>query len=314
MAQPSRENPSAPPGDAPSDDRHVAAGIALVVLAGTMLASMDALGKHLSVRLDVLQVVWARYAVQTVGVFAWLALRTGQLRFLRSRRPLTQTVRAAALLGVTISLYTALTYVPLADATAVMFFAPVLVTLLAGVFLGERVGPHRIAAVVVGFIGVLLVVRPGLSMDWAMLLPLVAALMLTLYLLVTRYISAHDHRHATVFYSTAVGALALSCVVPWHWQPPTALEWGLMLAMGCLGALGHVSIVVGFARAPASVLSPFLYSQLLAASALSVMVFGDPLAPLTIAGALLLVGGGLLIWLVESIGLRRSVPPAARRG
>ena len=288
-----------------------AAGIALVVTAGVMLATMDSIGKHLSARLDVLQVVWGRYAVHTVLVFVWLAVRGGSLEFLRSRRPVVQMVRSLTLLGVTVFLYTALVFVPLADATAVMFFAPVLVTVLAGLFLGETVGPHRIVAVLVGFGGVLLIVQPSFSMDWHMLLPLTSALMLSLYLLITRYISRHDPWQCTVFYSTAFGALALSCVVPWHWQAPTPSELGLMLCMGVLGAVGHGCIILGFARAPASVLSPFLYSQLMAASILSVTVFGDPLTPPTIAGALLLTGGGLLVWFWESVLERRR---AAARG
>lgn len=282
------------------------AGILLVAASGVMLASMDAMGKHLAVRLEVLQVVWARYAVHTVVVFVWLLLRQGSLRFLRTRRPAGQFLRSLNLLGVTACMYTALVFVPLADATAVMFFAPVLVTVLAGLFLGEEVGPHRIAAVVMGFAGVLVIVRPGFGADPAMLLPLGAAVMLSGYLLITRWMSERDHRAATVFYSTAFGSVALTLAVPWFWQTPTLPELGMMLAMGLLGALGHGCIVLGFSRAPASVLSPFLYMQLLAATVISVTAFGDPLSVFTLLGAVLLVGGGLVIWWWEGVLARRA--------
>lgn len=287
----------------PSD---AAVGILFVACAGVMLASMDSIAKHLSSHFDVLQVVWVRYAVHSVFVFIWLTLRSGSVRFLRSRRPATQFLRSLTLLGVTVLMYTAFVFVPLADATAVLFFAPVLVTLLAGYFLGEMVGAHRLVAVVMGFVGVLFIVRPGISTDWYMLLPLAAAVMLSIYLLLTRYVSEHDDRGSTVFYSTAFGVVALSFLVPWHWQTPGLADVALMLGMGTLGALGHGCIVLGFARAPASVLSPFLYTQLFAASAFSVALFGDPLGLPTIAGALLLVAGGLVIWWWESVLARRG--------
>jgi drug/metabolite transporter (DMT)-like permease len=281
----------------PSD---TAIGIGLIIAAGFMLAAQDSLGKYLAGEYSVAQVVWARFSVHTVLVFAWLRLAEGDLRFLRARRPGVQILRSALMLSVTVCMYTALVVVPLADATAVLFFAPVLVTLLAGPCLGERLGAHRVIGVGVGFAGVLMIVRPGFDTDPYMLLPVLAAGTLSVYLLLTRYIGAHDRQRSTLFYTTACGSLALTAVVPWYWQTPALADAGLMVAMGSLGALGHGSFVVAFARTPASVLSPFLYTQILAASLLSVGVFGDPLAGTTIAGATLLVTGGLLIWWWEN--------------
>lgn len=272
----------------------IASGIVAVIAAGAFLASMDATGKFLSARYGVLPVVWSRYAVHAVLVFAWLAARRGNAGFLRARRPGLQLLRGLALLGVTVCMYTALVHVPLASATAVMFFAPVLVTLLAGVLLGERIGGWRIAAVLSGFSGVLLIVRPGLSTDWHMMLPLLAAVFLAGYLLLTRHVSSRDNADSTLFHSTALAALALTLVIPWYWETPTTADTLRMLMMGGLGALGHGCIVLGFARAPASVLSPFLYSQILAASVLGILVFGDVVGPLTVAGATLLIAGGVI--------------------
>jgi len=278
------------------DARHVV-GILLIVGAGFMLAAMDALGKHLAARYGVVPVVWARYSVHSVGVFLWLlALERGDLGFVRAQRPDIQVARSLLMLTVTACMYTALVFVPLADATAVLFFAPVLVTLLAGPCLGEALGGHRVVGVITGFIGVLLIVQPGFETDPYMVLPVVAAGTLSLYLLLTRYISGRDRQRTTLFYTTACGSVAMSLLVPFHWQTPTAWDAALMLAMGGLGTLGHGAFVIAFARAPASVLSPFLYTQILAACAFSVLVFGDPLGATTIGGAALLIAAGLGIW------------------
>lgn len=274
-------------------------GILCVVAAGAMLAAMDAIGKFLSGRIDVLQVIWGRYAMHTLIVLLALLLTRRNLGFLRSARPLAQTTRCLVLLGVTVLMYTALTVVPLADATAVLFFAPVLTTLLSGLFLGEAVGARRGGAVVVGFLGVLLIVRPGLATDPYMLLPVLAACCLALYWVLTRHLNGKDDPHATLFYATAVGAAVLSGVVPFRWTPLDGLQWTLLLVMGALGAVAHYLVVVGFRYAPASTLSPFMYSQLLAASLISLALFGDPLKLPTALGGVLVVGSGLFIWLRE---------------
>lgn len=280
-------------------------GVLYVLGSGLTLASMDAVGKYLTTQLEVLQVVWARYTFHAMLIFAWLAVQNGNVRFLRSRRPGTQVARSLTMLGATVMVYSALASQPLADVTAVIFFAPVLLTLLAGYFLREAIGRHRLVAVVLGFVGVLLVVRPGLDMDVRMLLPCAAAVLLALYYLLTRTLSSQDSASCTQFYSTALGAVALSLIVPLQWQTPDPITLALMLGTGALGALGHFLLIAGFGRAPASVLSPFLYFQLLVATAYSVLVFEDPLAPTTIAGALLLAGGGLVIWWWEGVLARR---------
>ncbi|MEX0731990.1 MAG: DMT family transporter [Aquisalimonadaceae bacterium] len=274
-------------------------GILLTILAGITLASMDSLGKFLGQHYPVMQVVWSRYFFHALLVVVILLAR-GHRGFLRSRRPGLQAARSVTLLAVSLLIYTALIRIPLADATAVMFFAPVLVTLMSGLLLSERVTRVRILAVLAGFIGVLLIVRPGLHSDWYMLLPLAAALMLTTYLLLTRALAGSDDNTTTLFYTTAPGAVLLTLMLPLFWQMPETPHLFLMLATGALGALGHGLIVAAFAFAPASVLSPFLYSQILAAMVISLLIFGDPLTALMLAGTALLVGGGLSVWWAES--------------
>ncbi|UIJ73296.1 DMT family transporter [Aurantimonas sp. HBX-1] len=278
----------------------ILAGICLTILSGLSLASMDTVGKFLTGRLPVMEVVWARYFFHTLAMVAWLVPTTG-MRFLRTRRPGLQLLRGGTLLVATLLMYTAFSRIPLADATSVQFFAPVLVTVLSAVFLGERIGIHRIAAVLVGFAGVLLIVQPGFSdTDPYLLLPLGAAAILSVYFLLTRTLSGADDSASTLFNTTAVGAVILTLSLPLVWQSPTLAEFGLMALVGLLGAIGHFCLVRGFSYASASTLSPFLYAQVLFASIFSLVILRDPLRPNLIAGAALLVASGLYIWWREN--------------
>lgn len=278
----------------------VLAGIILTILSGLALATMDTGAKYLTGRLPVLEVVWARYFFHAVLMTAWLA-KTRGTTFLKTRRPLLQLARGGALLGATITMYFGLSKVPLADATAVMFFAPVLVTVLSVVFLGERIGLPRIAAVLAGFGGVLLIVRPGFAdTDPYLLLPLGAAVIVSLYYLLTRALSGPEENAATLFHTTAVGAVVLSFAVLVVWETPSTTEFALMLGIGALGALGHFCLVQGFAYASASTLTPFLYAQVLFAGIYSVVLIGDPLRPNLVIGAAILIASGLTIWWREN--------------
>ena len=278
----------------------ILAGICLTILSGLSLASMDTVGKFLTGSLPVLEIVWARYFFHTLAMVAWLAPTTG-MRFLRTKRPGLQLLRGGTLLIGTLLMYTAFSKIPLADATAVQFFAPVLVTVLSVIFLGERLGVHRVAAVLVGFAGVLMIVQPGFSdTDPYLLLPLGAAAILSVYFLLTRTLSGADDAASTLFNTTAVGAVVLTLVVPFVWEWPTPVEFAMMALVGLLGAMGHFCLVQGFSHASASVLSPVLYSQVLFASVFSLVLLGDPLRPSLIAGAALLVASGIYIWWREN--------------
>lgn len=279
-------------------------GVLLTVLAGFALSAMDGISKHLTTLLPVIQVVWARYVSQTVLMGLWLGATTGTA-FLRPRRPWLQLARGATLLVTTYLMYETLARVPLADATAVLFFTPMVVTLLSVAFLGERIGRPRVLAVAAGFVGVLLVLRPGLaSVEPALLLALAAAGTNAVFLLLTRRLAGADDAAATQFNTTAAGAAILTALIVPNWTTPPPEAWAPMALVGCVGALGHFLLVLAFSRAPASLLSPFLYSQVAGAALISVLAFGDPLHPLTVLGMLVLVASGLFIWWREN---RRGV-------
>ncbi|QDL94688.1 DMT family transporter (plasmid) [Paroceanicella profunda] len=261
---------------------------------------MDSIGKHLAEGLNVVEAVWARYAGHTVAITLYL-LRHSGLSFLHTRRPGLQFARAATLFAATLLMYTSLTYVPLADATAIQFLAPVLVTLWSALFLGERIGIHRILAVLAGFIGVVIIVAPGISLDTpALLLPLGVAFAVSFYFILTRMLAYPEEQDFTQFATTALGALVLSCALPFVWETPGLTDVALMCAIGMVGALGHFLLITAFSMASASLLSPYLYSQVFGSALISVTWFGDPLSPTMLAGTSLLVGSGLYIWWREN--------------
>lgn len=290
------------------------AGILLTIVAGALFAGMDSLGKHLSTLLPVVQVIWGRYVVQTVLMTAWLGATTGT-RFLRTSHPWLQLTRGLMLLSCTFLMYEALSRVPLADATAVLFFTPIVVTILSVVILGERIGAHRIAAVLAGFCGMLLILRPGIgSFHPALFLALGGAVLNAAYLLLTRRLAGREDTASTQFNTTAAGAVVMSVIVVPFWQTPDLATTGLLLMIGLFGTVGHFLLVSAFSYAPASLLSPFLYTQVLTAAAVSVVLFGDPLHPATVAGTAVLVASGLYIWWRENRtrAKARDTEPAVR--
>ena len=195
--------------------------------------------------------------------------------------------------------------VPLADATSVMFFSPIIITILSVIFLKEKIGIHRVAAVVAGFCGVMLIVRPGASgTDPYLLLPLAASVLNSAYLMLTRQLAGSEDSAATQFHTTATGAVILSFVVIPIWETPSLPVAGLMLLIGTIGAIGHSTLINAFRHAPASLLSPFLYSQMIFATAISLFWFGDVLHDTTLVGMAVLVGSGLYIWWRENRNAR----------
>ncbi|NDW03123.1 DMT family transporter [Jiella pacifica] len=276
------------------------AGILFTLAAGISFAVQDSLGKHLTTLVPLIQLLWGRYFIQTLIMAGTLGATRGT-SFLKTSHPFLQLLRGACLLTATSLMYAGLSYVPLADATSVLFFAPILVTVFSVVFLHERIGIHRIAAVVAGFLGMLVVLRPGLdSIEPALFLVVGAAVFNAAYLMLTRRLAGRDDSASTMFNTTAPGAVLLTFLVIPVWETPSPSVLALMVAIGCVGSIGHALLVRGFSFAPASLLSPFLYIQVLAASILTVVVFGDPLRWTTALGAAILVASGLYIWWREN--------------
>lgn len=280
--------------------RFLALAIALTIVAGSVLAISDSLGKILTARTNIWQAAWARYAVHTLFVagLLWKPTRAGSLK---TTRPCLQLLRGALLLATTILMYAAIMKVPLANATTIQFLAPILVVLWAGLFLNETIRPRHWVAVAGGFCGTLVVIGPDIARFLApeVLMPLGVAVCLSAYLVLTRVLSTPAERAFTQLATTAVGAIALTLCLPLYWTPPGAGDILLMVAIGSIAAIGHIALVTAFSHAPASILTPFLYSQVLSAALITMFWFDEPLSASLVLGAAMLVSSGLFLWWQE---------------
>lgn len=286
-------------------------GIALLVGAVSLFALLDATAKWLSRTYPVPMVVWARYFFNVVLMLAWLAPAHGA-RLWATRAPGLQLVRGLALAASTLLMFSALSLMPLADASAITFVGPVLVTLASVRFLGETAPRGTWPALAASLAGVLLIVRPGSGVfTWAALLPLATACCYAAYQVLTRRLSGVDAPMPTLFLGSAVGALSLSLVAPFAWSWPLAAWWHALVfvATGVLGALGHALLIRAFGHAPASTLAPFVYFQLIAALTLGWALFGDFPDGWTLAGMGLVSATGVAM----ALGQRRAMQAASER-
>jgi drug/metabolite transporter (DMT)-like permease len=285
-----------PPRDPARERRHRLTGIGFMCGAVACFAFLDATAKYVSASVDVLQVVWVRYAAAFLLTLAISnPIRTPGL--MRTGRPFLQVGRGLLLLGSTFFNFLAFRYLQLDQALAITFSTPFLVALLSGPLLGEWVGLRRWIAIGVGFVGVVLVTRPGFGgIHPAALLSVACAFCLALYGISTRLLARTDSNQTTLFYSNLVGAVAMLPALPFVWTTPDDVVLILlMLLVGALGSFGHYLLIAGHRLAPASLLAPFMYTQLVWAIALGYLVFRDVPQPFTLAGAAVVVASGLYI-------------------
>ena len=277
--------------------RHLHTGALFLVMSNGLTATVDAAAKYMSPSLHGVQVVWGYSLAITVLVLGYAAVRPEPLRrAFSTRRPLLQIGRGA-MLFVTISmLFVALAHMPLADVIAISFAAPLFITLLAVPLLSERVGAHRIAAVVAGLAGVAIVMRPGAGVfEWAALLALASALFFSFFQITTRVLAATEAPFTTLLY-TGIGTLACSSVaVPFFWAPISTFEIGVFAVIGTLGVGAHVCMIRAYAFTQASFLAPFNYAKLLWAVALGYLVFAEVPQLNVIAGSAVIVASGLYV-------------------
>ncbi|MCW2268282.1 MULTISPECIES: DMT family transporter [Pseudomonas] len=249
-------------------------GILLVVLATFLFASHDALSKYLAGFYPILWVVWARYLVHTLLMMAIFLPQSG-LRVLRTRRPGLQALRALCLLGTSLLFTTALQFIPLAEATAVNFLAPLLVTALSLPLLGEKVTRGQWVAVLVSFVGVTVIIHPGGALFTpAVLLPFGSALCFCFYQLLTRKLSGIDSPTTSNFFTGVLNTLIMSAIVPMFWQTPTLVHGLMAVALGTCGMTAHLFLTQAFRHAPPAMLAPFSYCQIVFAGVLGLVLFG----------------------------------------
>jgi drug/metabolite transporter (DMT)-like permease len=272
---------------------HPLKGILLIVVATFLFSSHDALSKYLAGFYPIVMVVWARYLVHTL-LMAGIFLPQSGLRVLRSKRPLLQVARALCLLGTSLFFTAALHFIPLAEATAVNFLAPILVTALSVPLLGEHVTRGQWLAVICGFIGVLIIVHPGGELFTpAVLLPLTSALFFCFYQLLTRILSKYDTPTTSNFFAGLCNTLVMSALVPFFWQVPTLMHGAMMLALGACGMTAHLFLTQAFRHAAPALLAPFSYCQIVFAGLLGWLLFSHTPTLTTIVGIAIICCSGL---------------------
>lgn len=282
-------------------------GIALMVASMAVFSAMDATSKVLAETFHPLMITWSRQVAQ-VMLLAPLVLWLGVRRCLRSAAPGQQALRGLLLYGSTVCFVSGLAQLPLAEASAIGFVSPMFTTALSIPLLGEKVGIRRWAAILVGFAGVLIVIRPGTAaFDPAALFPIASAAFWALALIVTRRNSAHDTPITTLVYASIVGLAAATLPLPWFWTAPDLPAVGLILFMGILSLSGHYLLVQAFQRGSASILAPFAYSQMIWATILGYVVFHSLPDRWTWIGAAVIILSGVYVWHRERVrhGLTR---------
>ncbi|MGQ0663550.1 MAG: DMT family transporter [Pseudomonadota bacterium] len=294
--------PTPPPAAGPSS---AARGTLLFLATILLFGGLDTLGKHLTQDYHVVQISWGRY-VFNVAFVLMLMPHHGFVRPFASARPWLQLVRATLLTVTTVLFFTAVSYLPLAETTAIGFVAPLVITALAAVVLKERVGPRRWAAVVAGFLGVLAIVRPGAGIvHWAASIAVAMAVCNAGYHLATRMLAGVDTTATTFYYTSVVGAVLLSLAVPFFWTPLDALGWLQLASLGVLAGLAHYLLILAYTHATASTLAPYSYLQLVWVTVLGYVVFGDFPDAWTMVGAAIVTASGIYVFVREA-RLRRQ--------
>jgi drug/metabolite transporter (DMT)-like permease len=290
------------------------AGIGLMVLALMCFSCLDAIAKWLSPKIGPVPTTYARYFSSVVLVLLVINPWT-QPGVLATRKPWMQWTRSFLLFGSTILNFLALQHLQLTQTMSIMFMGPLLVALISGPLLGEWVGWRRMAAIGVGFCGILIVTRPGFGgIHPSALYSVASVFCYAFYAILTRTLAGHDSSGTTMVYSGLGGVIILTPFVPFYWRQPESLDvWALMALIGAFGAIGHWLLIKAHKRASAAVLSPFNYSQMIWMVLLGWLVFGDLPDRWTLAGAAVVVASGLYLLHRERVTGRVVTNPAATK-
>lgn len=275
-------------------------GIGFVILMTITFSSLDASAKYFTTELPLWVLLWGRYFFNFLFV-ALFFFRGAPAEIIHTRNLKMQILRSILLVSSTLTFWLALMFLPLADCVVILFVAPLLVTILAAPLLGERVGRHRWTAVILGFVGVLVVMRPGFTIfSWVSVLPFITALLYAGVQISTRILGRTEAPLTTLLYSSAGGAIICTVCVLFFWVTPSLQQWLVLGWLGFLGALGHYLMIKGYLLAPASLLAPFDYTTLIWAILLGFVLFGDLPDTWTVLGAIIIMSSGLYLIRRES--------------
>lgn len=299
-------DPAIPPAAPPAEPHHrPLRGILWALLGVAGITASDTVTKVLVADHGVVQIAWCRYLV-FVAALAVVVLPRRGWRLLATTRPWLQVGRGLANLISLMAVIVSIGLIPLAEAVAITYVGPLVILALAAPLLGERVGAVRWAAGLLGFAGMLLIIKPGSeAFRWAALLPLLAALFFALHQLGARALARTDPPVTTFAYMAVVGLVALTFAVPFAWRPPTPAALGLMGLMGLAGILGHLGLIIAVRWAPVSQVAPITYVHVVMTAAVAYLLFGELPDAASLAGGAVIVAAGAGGALIEARRGRR---------
>lgn len=278
-----------------TQSNNIPLGIGLMVLTTFVFSVQDGISRHLAGEYNVLMIVMIRYWFFAAFVISIAARKAGGVvAAAQTSQPVLQIVRGVLLSTEICVMVASFTILGLVESHAVFTCYPLLVAALSGPILGEKVGWRRWSAIGVGFVGVLIILQPGIGVfDPAAIIPLIAATMFAVYGLLTRYAARRDSTATSFFWTGVTGAVAMTAVGLWAWEPMTQPDWGWMAALCLTGVTGHWLLIKCYEVAEASAVQPFAYLQLVFASVLGIAIFGETVEQNVAIGAGIIVAAGL---------------------
>ena len=265
------------------------------LLGWMFLPVMDGFAKYLSDDLPILQITWARYFFTVAFVFP-IMFFFYKKQLVLSDKPRLQIFRGLILLSANICFFYAISVISLAKALTLAFIAPLIVTAFSPILLGEKVGYRRWTAVAVGFIGSLIVIRPGfLEFNLASMAALATGFFYGFYLIITRKLSTSDNPLLTLLITGMVGALLVSIIIPFYWVKPTLNQWSLMAGIGVFACIGHLFLILSLKYADASKLAPLGYTEIIPNVIIGYYFFSELPDNWTYLGLFIIVLSGLYI-------------------
>jgi drug/metabolite transporter (DMT)-like permease len=272
-------------------------GIFFFVAAILLISIVDTVCKVFTVDLHSLQLVWGYFLGINLTLWVFFLIRREPVeKLFETDRLIIQLMRPAFLAGSITCLFLGLTYLPIAEATAIGFTAPLFITALSVPILGEKVGLHRWTAVFIGLLGMIIIIRPGGGLwHWASIMPFLGAVFFAVFQIITRLLSTTEKTNTTLFYTGVGGLLWTSILVPFVWVTPSPIHWLVFLLTGMMGAVAHLCMISAFNRAEASLLAPYNYTKLLWVSVLGYLVFDDIPSLNMWLGAAVIVASGIYV-------------------
>ncbi|MDF1736820.1 MAG: DMT family transporter [Minwuia sp.] len=269
-------------------------GVGLYCLALVLFVGMGTLAKTLAAIYPVEQVIWARYFFHVLLIVLMFPRRIGSL--FKTQRLGLQITRSVVVFAATAFGFTSLSIMPMAEVSAIGYVAPLMVTIMSFLILKEKVGPRRLLAVAIGFVGVIAILRPDQAnfSVWS-LLPLAMATCYATFMVMTRLIRGAAPPINSLFYTAIVGAVVATIPLPFIWQNPEPLHWLMFAAMGVIGGTGHFLMIKAFEQTEASMIAPFVYTELLWSIVAGAIFFSEFPGIGMLAGAAVIMGSGLFI-------------------